>query len=207
MSKTPQTDKQPLVTVTCRHMELTDAIRDYAEKKVESLSLDYPRIIEAKVILDVQKENQIAEMILFCANHITIQATTTHEDLYAAIDGTISKIARRMRKHKTRLLKHSRPRNVSIRHLPEHVFTAGALGDDGDEAEPGVIAEGHLPDLEPDRVHEEPYTVQPLYREEAMMQLEMNDTPFVLFSNAETGRLAVMYKRPDGDFGLVEPEL
>ena len=109
----------PKVTVTCRHMVLTDAIREYAEKKVEGLHLDYPRIIEAKVILDVQNHRQIAEILLFCANHITIGATTTHDDLYAAIDETIGKIARRMRKHKTRLLKRSRPRNVSIRHIAE----------------------------------------------------------------------------------------
>ena len=66
----------PQVTVTCRHMALTDAIRDYAGKKIEGLHLDYPRIIEARVILDVQNHRQTAEILLFCANHITIDATT-----------------------------------------------------------------------------------------------------------------------------------
>jgi len=53
------------VTVTVRHEEVTDSLRDYVYKKIESLHLDYPKIIEAKVILDVQKNRQIAEIILF----------------------------------------------------------------------------------------------------------------------------------------------
>ena len=193
----------PPVTVICRHMELTDAMRDYAEKKIEGLHLDYPRIIEARVVYDVEKSRrQTAEIILFCANHITIQAQTTHEDLYAAIDETISKIARRMRKHKTRLLKRSRPRNVSIRHLPEHVFHADTL----DAVEETVAEAGdHAPDIEPSLIHQEPYNVRPLYRDEALLELAMTDANFVVFSNASNGRLTILYRRSDGHYGLIEP--
>ena len=60
------------ITVTGRHVEVTAAMRDYAQKKIEGLHLDYPRIIDAKVILDVQTHHnqQKAEIILHCANHI-----------------------------------------------------------------------------------------------------------------------------------------
>lgn len=195
----------PPVTVTCRHIELTEALRDYAGKKIEGLHLDYPRIIEARVILDVEKNRrQTAEIILFCANHITIQAKTTHEDLYAAIDDTISKIARRMRKHKTRLLKRSRPRNISIRHLTEQVFDGTRL--DGEVLESNAATDDHHePDIEPSRVHEEPYTVRALYRDEALLELDMNDAGFIVFTNASTGQLSIIYRRSDGDFGLIEP--
>ncbi|MCB1091012.1 MAG: ribosome-associated translation inhibitor RaiA, partial [Verrucomicrobiae bacterium] len=107
------------VTVTGRHVSITEAIREYAVKKVQGLHLDYPRIIEAKVLLDVHKNYQhFAEIVLYCADHITIEADTTSEDMYSSIDQTLSKIARRMRKYKTRLLKSHRPRKEgSIRHL------------------------------------------------------------------------------------------
>ena len=194
----------PAVKVTCRHIELTDALRDYAGKKIEGLHLDYPRIIEARVVLDVEKSRrQTAEIILFCANHITIQAKTTHEDLYAAIDETISKIARRMRKHKTRLLKRSRPRNISIRHLTEQVFE-GTLFEES-TAESAAPTDHHEPDIEPSRIHEEPYSVRPLYRDEALLELEMSDASFIVFTNAATGHLSILYRRGDGDFGLIEP--
>ena len=116
------------ITVTVRHEQVTDALRDHAHRKIESLHLDYPRIIEAKAILDVQKNRHVAEIILFCANHITIEAHTEGKDMYVALDETIEKIARRMRKHKTRLLKKNRPhRNESIRHLEERYFTEEVL--------------------------------------------------------------------------------
>jgi putative sigma-54 modulation protein len=194
----------PPVQVICRHIELTDALRDYAGKKIEGLHLDYPRIIEARVVLDVEKSRrQTAEIILFCANHITIQAKTTHEDLYAAIDETISKIARRMRKHKTRLLKRSRPRNISIRHLTEQVFEGALM--EGDAAGAETATDHHEPDIEPSRIHEEPYSVRPLYRDEALLELEMSDASFIVFTNAATGHLSILYRRGDGDFGLIEP--
>ena len=110
------------IIITGRHVEITDAIREYATKKIESLHLDYPRIIEAKVILDIEHHRQIAEIILFCADHIVIEVKSTTEDIYASIDESTSKIARRMRKFKTRLLKSHRPRkNGSIRHIEEQV--------------------------------------------------------------------------------------
>jgi putative sigma-54 modulation protein len=111
-----------------------------------------------------------------------------------------------MRKHKTRLLKRTRPRNVSIRHITEQVFHAGTLDEATGEAPPIDTEAPHLPDLEPDRIHPESYQVHALYREEAMMQLEMNEAPFVIFHNAESGRLSILYRRNDGDFGLIEPE-
>ena len=86
------------ITVTGRHVEVTEAIRDFAVKKIEAIHIDYPKIIEARVIVDVQKDRQICEIILFCSDHITIEASTVGADLYAAIDETVTKIMRRMRK-------------------------------------------------------------------------------------------------------------
>ena len=185
----------PLI-VTGRHVEVTDAIRDYARKKVEGLHLDYPRIIEAKVIIDVQNHHlHTAEIILFCANHIVIEVKSTTEDVYASIDESIAKIARRMRKYKTRLLKNHRPRkNGSIRHLEEKVYH-----------EESVLAEGKE-DVEHSYVHKEQFRVRPLYPDEAIMDLELSERPFVCFHNQQTHRLAILFRRKDGEYGLIEPE-
>ena len=134
------------ITVTGRHVEVTEAMRDFAHKKVEGLHLDYPRIIEAKVILDVQnKVRQLAEIILFCANHITIEASSETEDMYKSIDETIGKIARRMRKYKTRPLKNHRPRaNETVKYLNEHVYSPDipdldAQPEDPSDVDPEII--------------------------------------------------------------------
>ena len=126
----------PQVTITVRHESVTDSIRDFVQKKIGTLHLDYPKIIEARAILDVQKNRHIAEIILFCANHIVIDASTEGKDMYAAIDETISKIARRMRKRKTRLLKRNKIKpEQSIKHLDEKVFSSDVLDSHPEEAE------------------------------------------------------------------------
>lgn len=181
------------ITVTGRHLSITEAIRDYAQKKVEGLHLDYPKIIEAKVILDVENgRRQIAEIILFCANHITIEATTETEDLYASIDDTIAKIARRMRKYKTRLLKSHRPREQKIRAIEEQVYAAD-ISESGDE------------EIEPLIIHEEHYRIRPMFPDEAIMEMEMSDRPFIVFQNAKNDRLSIISRRKDGDYGIIEP--
>ncbi len=182
------------ITVTGRHVSITESIRDYAYKKIEGLHLDYPKIIEARVILDVQNYRHIAEIILFCANHIHIEASTETDDMYASIDETVSKIARRMRKHKTRLLKSHRPRNEDIRHLEEQVFSAAALETEEEEIEPYLV-------------HNENYRIRPLFMDEAIMDLEMSERDFVVFQNAKNNKLSIVFRRKDGDYGVIEPEV
>lgn len=103
-NNTPTVSEYPIV-VTARHMELTDSIRDYAEKKVRRMPYGYPRIIEVKVIVDTQPHGHIAEVIVVAADNVVIEADTETADLYEAIDLTMSKIERQMRKEKTRMLK------------------------------------------------------------------------------------------------------
>lgn len=182
------------IVVTVRHESVTDSLREYAQKKIEGLHLDYPRIIEAKAILDVQKNRHIAEILLFCANHIVIEAHTEGPDMYAAIDETISKIARRMRKQKTRLLKKKRPhRNESIRYIDESYFNETAL-DHPEESE-------HDP--EPFIVHTDKFQLRTMYKEDAVMELELTDRPFVLYKSARRDCLTILYRRKDGEYSAV----
>ena len=183
------------ITVTGRHVDVTEAMRQHAHDKVASLHLDYPRIIEAKVILDVESgARHVAEIILYCANHITIEASSTTDDMYASIDETISKIARRMRNHKTRMLKKThRPRKNDVKLLPEHVFA------------PDLPEEEAEDDVEPLIVHKENYKLRPLYTDEAIVDMELSERPFVVYENAKTHQLSILYRRKDGDYGVIEP--
>ena len=183
------------ITITVRHEQVTDAIRQHAHKKIEGLHLDYPRIIEAKIVLDVQKNRHIAEIILFCANHITIDAHTEGKDMYAALDETIEKIARRMRKHKTRLLKKHRPhRNESIRYLEERFFNEEVL-DHPENSDTDPI---------PFIVYPENYSIRTMYKEDAIMQLELSDRPFVLYRSARRDCLTIVYRRKDGEYAALD---
>ncbi len=181
----------PPVKVTGRHLQITPAINDYATKKIESLHLDYPKIIEAHVILEVEKYRHSAEVILVCSNHITIEACEETDDMYAALDQVTDKVARQMRKYKTRLMRKHRPRKDVIEHLEEQVLHPEPVEDDEHPQHPVVRTER--------------YPVKPMYVDEAVLQLEMSHRQFLVFRNARDSRVNVLYRRKGGDFGLIEP--
>lgn len=179
------------IKVTGRHVSITDAMKDHAEKKIEGLHLDYPRIIEAHVILDVEKYRHSAEIVLICGNHITIEASAETDDMYASIDQVITKIAQQMRKYKTKIMRQHRPRRHEIQHVDEQVLSIEGF-DDHAESEPTVI-------------HTERYPVKPMFVDEAVLQLEMSSRQFVVFLNAKTEKVNVLYRRKSADYGLIEP--
>lgn len=180
------------VTVTGRHDSINDSVREYAIKKVQGIHLDYPRIIEAKVLLDVQKNyQQVAEIVLYCADHITIEADTTSKDLHASIDQTISKIARRMRKYKTRMLKSHRPKKKPLKEISAEVYPAELPEETSEEVEPLII-------------HQEAYRIRSLFTDEAIMDMEATERGFIVFQNAKTHRICVLFRRNDGDYSMID---
>jgi len=186
-----QSNAHPPVKVTGRHLQITDAINDYATKKIESLHLDYPRIIEAHVILEVEKYRHSAEVVLVCSNHITIEACEETDDMYAAIDAVTDKVGRQMQKYKTRLMRKHRPRKDVIEHLDEHVLHPEPVEDEEHSQHPIVRTER--------------YPVKPMFVDEAVLQLEMSHRQFLVFRNATDSRMNVLYRRKSGDFGLIQP--
>ena len=155
---------------------------------------------DLRTILDVQKNRHVAEIILFCANHITIDASSETEDMYKSLDETIDKIARRMRKYKTRLLKKHRPKpEQTIKHLDERIYARDFL-------DTHVIMEEEVgPEPEPATIHRESYRLRSLLKEEAIMELELTDRPFVLFKNGRRDVLQIVYKRSqDGEYTILE---
>ena len=198
----------PHVTVTGRHLAITAAINDYAEKKIEGLHLDYPKIIEAHVILEVDKYRQRAEIVLVCANHITIEASQECDDLYASMDQASAKIARQMRKYKTRLLRQNRPhRQTTVRYLEEQIYDAEAFAH-LDAAEDRISAQGYTEaPPEAEAIQTDKYPVKPMFIEEAVLQMEMSARQFLVFHNAKTDKINVLYRRKKGDFGLIQPAL
>ncbi len=180
------------IRVTGRHISITDAIRDYAKSRLEHIHLDYPRIIEAHVILDVSKHRQSAEIVLHCANHITIEADHECDDMYAAIDGVVAKIAQQMRKYKTKMLRSHRPRKSQTRKFEEHVLHIDEHFELHEETEAK-------------HVETEQLEVRTLFVDEAILQLEMAaNRQLVVFVNAKTDKVNILQRRKGGGFGLIE---
>jgi putative sigma-54 modulation protein len=181
------------ITVTGRHVDVTPAIKEYAAKKIEHIGIDFPRILSAHFIVDVEKFRHIAELIITCGNHITIEAREISEDLYASLDGVVDKVARQMRKYKTKIQNHhQRPRRGETRHVDEHVLTHDLHEDLGQHRV----------------VRTEQFAIKPMFVDEAVLQMELSvNHQFMVFLNAETQKVNVLYRRKNGDFGLIQPML
>jgi putative sigma-54 modulation protein len=201
----------PPIQVTGRHVSVTEAMKEYCRRRLACLHLDYPKIIEVQVILDVEKYRHTADVILHCSNHITLEASTESDDMYASIDQVVDKIARQMRKYKTRLMRHHRPRRHGIRHLEEKVlrWEWADVTEEGTGTELSIASgeeEAAAPDQSgPQVIHSEKYPVKPMFIDEAVLQMEMSSKQFLVFLNAKTEKVSVMYRRKSGDFGLIEP--
>ncbi len=179
------------LTMTGRHVEITDAIREYATRRLEQIGIDFPRIISAHYILEVDKYRHIAELILQCGNHITIEARDVSDDLYASIDKVVDKVARQMRKYKTKIQRH-RVRNAPTLHFDEHVLDHDLHEDEGSHR----------------IVHTQKMAVKPMSVDEAVLQMELSESlHFLVFQNADTNKVNVIYRRKTGDFGLIIPTL
>ncbi len=186
-----------LITTTIRKDDIANFFKEYAEKKIQNLEFQYPKIIEAKVILNKQKHLYIAEIVLFCASNITLQGTTTHEDMHVAIDKSVSKIARRMRKQKTRLLKRNHPKEEEhIRNLKLRQFEIGAINHPIESpTDPQPVFD------------QEDYRVLRLFKEDAMINLELSDDNFIIFKNKRRNdALQLLTKKKNGHYAVIDLE-
>jgi ribosome hibernation promoting factor len=173
------------VTVTFRQVRPTDALRQYAETKIERLQKFLSRPIDGHVVLSVLKRRHIAEFIV-TSGRMSFTATEETGDLYSAIDLAIAKLERQVARRTTK--RKSRKHDGSV-------VAAAVLPTSRMRGRPG-------PTIETERV-----AVKPMSVDEGVLQLNLLKKDFFLFKNAATDTLSVIYRRRDGNYGLIEPEV
>ena len=94
------------ISVTCRHMEVTPALRDHAIGKVEHDFAEFPRVESVRVILDVQRHLHKAEVVVQAKNHIRLEAEEESDDMYFSIDKAVAKAAKQLRKSRDKIQDH-----------------------------------------------------------------------------------------------------
>lgn len=169
------------IIVNGRHIEVTPALKSYAEEKLKKFDRYLSHITEAVVTLTVEKYRHKAE-VLIKANGVLIQAAGVTGEVYASIDEVVEKLEKQVKKYKEKLVSHRKGEGKTLPEpsVPEH--------------ERGGI------------IKRKRFDMKPMTPEEAVMQMELLDKDFFVFSNHATGEINVVYLRNDGNFGLIEPE-
>lgn len=172
------------ITVNGRHMDITDALRSYATEKVAKLDKYLPSGADAVVTFNVEKYRHKAE-VQIKVNGIMIQAQEETDAMYASIDKVMDKLERQVKKYKEKLKSHKGKGEDKIA---------------AHEAEVEAVSE-RIPEV----IKTKRFDMKPMTADEAVMQMELLDKEFFIFSNIATGALSVIYKRRDGNVGLIEP--
>jgi len=173
-----------------QQIAVTDALRDYVEKKLSRLEryFESPLTSEVNVTLSVIKNKQGVEVTIPLTG-VMLRAEEKHDDMYAAIDLVVDKLERQIRKHKTKINRKFRQDRGLKAVFTEDAGTAVQVMDDEDELEV---------------VRTKRHTLKPMDVEEAILQMNMVGHSFYVFANAESKEVNVVYRRNDGRYGLIE---
>ena len=167
-------------------LKITDSMHDYIEEKLGKLEkyLKNSDVIRANVIVKVKNHEQRVEITIPLKTYI-VRAEETKDDFYAAVDKALDTLERQIRKNKTRM-------------MSKQVKTSFDF--DINEIEQEIEKE------EKKIVKRKTVEVKPMNEEEAILQMELLGHEFYMYKDSESGKSAVVYKRKDGNYGVIESE-
>ena len=174
------------ITVTFRHTEPIESLKVYAEEKVSKIKkyLDSP--VEAHIVLTVEKFRHQADVTL-SVNGARIKGVEETGDMYSAIDQVMDKIEKQVKRHLSKIRSHRSENLKEERSVSEEVDETAAVT----QEEPVIEIEKMV--------------AKPMDPEEAALQLNLSRRDFLVFRNAKSREVNVVYKRGDGNLGLIEP--
>ncbi|MFH1480807.1 MAG: ribosome-associated translation inhibitor RaiA [Pseudomonadota bacterium] len=175
------------ITVTFRRMEPIESLKIYAEEKISKIDKYFDFPIEAHIVMSLEKFRHIADVTL-SLDGVRIKGVEETGDMYSAIDQVVDKIETQVKKYRAKI-RDRRPENIK----GEDVLDAEA------EEESGVLS------LEEPAIEIEKIVAKPMDPEEAAMQLTASSLDFLVFRNSRSEEINVIYKRKDGNLGLIEP--
>ena len=168
-----------------RKVEVTDAIRSYIEAKIGRLDkyLESPDDVTATVVAKVRGKEQIIEVTIPLKS-VLLRSEESHDDLYAAIDIASDKLERQIRKNKTRMNRKYKDEGIGVifDNVEEPTET---------EAERTIVKRKEI-------------EMKPMSEDEAILQMELLGHEFFVFKNIESNEVDVLYRRKDGDYGIIE---
>lgn len=168
------------LTVRGKNLDVPPVLREYAEKKMGKFDKFFDSDITAQVTVGKEKEHYIVEVTMPLDGGILVRGEEQAPDLFSAVDEVIDKMTKQIDRYRSKFLKKGRN---SVRNGVEvaEVF------------EPKVVRTKHI-------------AIKPMAVDEAIMQMNLLGHDFFLFQNSDTEQTALVYKRKDGNYGLIEPD-
>jgi putative sigma-54 modulation protein len=195
------------ISIIAKNFEVTKPLRDYIEEKINKIEKITNQIIDVHVRLDVQKLNHFVDILLFFS-HFKIKVGAITENMYSAIDKAFEKLYRKVKKWKSRIQDHH-AKGVAAIDMQVNVLERGKgileeineeIIDEGDR----LLQAEYAP---PKVIKKKTRPLKNLTLDEAVMKMELSDDNFMLYRSEEEQDLKVIYRRRDGSYGVISPEL
>ena len=185
-----------ILEVTARHGDLSDDLREHAEEKVHDALKHAERIVSAHVVLDVEKERQMAEIIVYGRN-LTATVHAESQDPWISVDRAAEKLKHQLQRHHSKKISRRR-RGLTHEHAAQAELEAMAQA--AEQEEDGAPAPPPMPVTRS--------TVSPvsLSLTAACASFEVSEDEVMLFRDSGSGRLAVLYRDPEGELAMLETE-
>jgi putative sigma-54 modulation protein len=192
------------LTIVGKHVQITDAIRNYVLEKLSKIERIADRIIDIGVTLDAQKlEHTCSILMNFIHFHIKVNAST--DNLYSAIDRATDKVKILVRKYKGKLQSHRFKDRTTV---DIHVNVIEPLHDDLKAINDDIIAANAEHEQLLKEFHKvvakDTMPMRTLTQDEAVMKMEITDSPFLIFRSEEDQKMKVIYRREDRNYGIVQ---
>ena len=173
--------------INSKGMDVTDDLKEYVEKRFEKLGKYFSDDTEVHVTLTKQKNDEKVEVTIPMKG-TTIRAEETSQDIRTTIDMLDEIVERQLRRNRKKLIdRYQNAQSLSS------FFEDGETDDEDEEASIRIVRSKR-------------FAIKPMDPEEACFQMDMLGHNFYVFYNSETDLVSVVYKRKDGDYGLIEPE-
>ncbi|MBR5339107.1 MAG: ribosome-associated translation inhibitor RaiA [Lachnospiraceae bacterium] len=177
-------------TILGRNMEVTEGLREYIEKKFSKLDHYFSKETEVNITLSKQRGEEKVEVTIPLRG-TTIHAEESTSDMYQTIDILKDVVERQLRRNRKKIIDRKQNKQSF-----SDVLIEDLMGEEPEESEEEEIR----------IVRSKRFEMKPMTPEEACFQMEMSGHTFYMFRNAEDEQIAVVYKRKDGDYGLIEQE-
>lgn len=195
------------IMVTGRHVLVTESMKNYLMEKLTKLERFSPRLIDVIATMDIQKfEHRVDLVIRF--NNMKIKSHATTDDMYASIDMAVDKLQNQIRRYKNKIQDHHykglKEVDMNVNVIRPH------QEDELNEINGDIESENMKSLVNHYRPHQvvsnETMPLKLLSFDEAIMKMELSGDIFLIYKSEEDQKLKVMYRRNDGNFGVVEPE-
>jgi putative sigma-54 modulation protein len=181
------------VTVKGKNVHVSDSLKAYVEKKLQKLTKYFSNIKDAQVTQTIQRNWHVIEVQVE-GDGVFLRGEERSPDMYACVDAIVEKLEKQVKRFKGKLMLH--PREGVGAAMAAEVEGPVETVEDLDEEE------GPLPGV----VRTKRFAIKPMTPDEAAMQMELLNHDFFVFLNGETDQVNVLYRRKDGNYGLIEPE-